>query len=793
MNGTLAPWLARLLGIEAGPGEGTVWSIEHLWPLAPWATLVLAVLVALFVLAIYARENRQSSRRFRTMLACMRLGAIGIVALMIAQLMLLLQRTGLPYVAVLIDDSQSMSIVDRYESDQLQTLLKRLSNVGLAEPSRLNLAKSILLQRDGRLMNRLARGHKLRLYAVTGPRSLEGDDNTVRLESVRALEPTGQSTRLGAAIESVLEDLRGTAPAALVLLSDGINTGGPTLADAAELARRRGVPLFTIGLGDQRPVRDLKLEDLLVEEVVFVNDVVHFDMKLSGTGYAGETATIVLRERGKPEALAELDVEIAAEGGSQQVRLPYRPQQEGEFEYVVEVVPQEGELQRDNNRLQQTVQVRKEQIRVLLANAYPSFEFRYLRNMLQRDDTIQLHTVLQEADLGYAEQDAGALPGFPVRRDELFQYDVIILGDVNPGLLSDDMLEHVVEFVDRPGKGGAVVFLSGPRYMPLAYRDTPLAALLPIDLNTARAPLEREPLEEGFGVALTELGLLSPSTQLGDRPEATRAIWSNLPPLYWMIEAPDLKPGARVLAENPAWTTADGRPLPVMAMQYVGAGKVLFHATDETWRWRFRTGDVFFARYWVQTIRYLSRAKLSSGNRSAQLTSDRREYLLGEPVRLRVRFADPRLAPPEDDGVAIVVEHPGHKTRRIRLHRAATARGTFEGVLQDAPLGNYHAWMAIPALEGEPPATDFRVAAPPGEFAQVRMAAADLRRAAERTKGRFYSVLSATRLIDDLPEGRQVPVESLPPRPLWNRWPLLLVLLGLLVGEWLLRKWGGMV
>ena len=41
----------------------------------------------------------------------------------------------------------------------------------------------------------------------------------------------------------------------------------------------------------------------------------------------------------------------------------------------------------------------------------------------------------------------------------------------------------------------------------------------------------------------TELGLASPAMQLGDTPEESRAIWQNLPPLYWMVEAADLKPG----------------------------------------------------------------------------------------------------------------------------------------------------------------------------------------------------------------------------------------------------------
>jgi hypothetical protein len=53
--------------------------------------------------------------------------------------------------------------------------------------------------------------------------------------------------------------------------------------------------------------------------------------------------------------------------------------------------------------------------------------------------------------------------------------------------------------------------------------------------------------------------------------------------------------------------------------------------------------------------------------------------------------------------------------------------------------------------------------------------------------------LDADRLLNELPAGRQVPVEALPPKPLWNTWPLLLGFLGLLITEWVLRKMGGMV
>ena len=796
MNGSLPDWIQRLLGIETVAGEGTVWRVEHSWNWMPWVTLLLLVLAVGFVAGMYARESRAAGRLWKTVLATIRLSLVAIVLVMIAQFTLSLERTGLPYVAVLVDDSLSMSIVDRYEEKLGKRLEKQVKKAGFDELSRMNLAKTILSERGGGLLEGIAgkykRDYKLRVYFLTEMRPHAADDMATLSEHIRSARPVGKTTRLGAAVRTILDDLRGTVPAGIVILSDGINTDGPALDVAATLARRKAVPLFTVALGDDRPATDLKLTDLLVDEVVFVDDVVDFQCKLTATGFEGREARVVLRHKDKPRVLAETTIKILSDGRPRQVRLPYRPGEIGEFRYVVEVEPLDGELQTDNNRLERTVRVTDEQIRVLLVQAYPNFEFRYLRNMLARDGTIRLHTVLQDADPEHAGQDAAALGGFPVRRDELFGYDVIILGDVDPKRLGDAALQHLADFVNRPDKGGALVFLAGPKSMPLAYRDTPLARLMPIRIDSARLPVADRAITEGFVVQPTELGLVSPSMQLGDTPAETQKIWENLPPLYWMLEAPEPKPAARVLAVHPTRLGHDGRPLPVICTQYVGAGKVLMHMTDETWRWRWRTGDTYFARYWVQTIRALSRAKLSGGDRSAVLSADRREYRRGEPARLRVRFADPRLAPAEDDGVIVVLEHPGHQNRRIPLRRAG-AREIFESVLLEPALGSYHAWVAVPTLEGRAPAVDFTVVAPPGEFEHVRTDTASLRRAAERTQGRFYTPLVAGRLLGDLPPGRQVPVESLPPVPLWNKWPLLLIFLILLVGEWVLRKSKGMV
>lgn len=790
MTSPLPNWIERLLGIETGSGEGTSWRLEHTWGWLPWVTLVAIVLAAGFVIASYVRENPQARPLLRTLLAALRLAALGILLLMLAQFVLSLQRTGLPYVAILVDDTLSMTIVDRYDDATRAAMDARVRQAGFHQLTRWNLARTLLAEHDGALPAKIRENYKLRLYYLSGARPGSGGEVDEILDPLRSMEPAGEQTRLGTAVRAVLDELRGSAPAAVILLSDGINTDGPDLASAAAYARRKGVPLYLVGLGDDKPAKDLKLSDLLVDEVVFVNDVVSFEAKLTATGYAGRKVPVVLREKGKREVLAKAEVTVGPDNQPQQVRIPYRPTREGEFSYVVEAEPQPGELQTDNNRQERTVRVRREKIRVLLVQGEPSFEFRFLRNMLGRESTIELKTVLQGSDPEHAEQDPTALRGVPVRREDLFRYDVIVLGDPDPALLSPSMMQNLVDFVDQPGKGGALISIAGPKYMPLAYRTTPLARLLPVEVGTIQAPAADRPLVQGFTVQPTDLGLASPPLQLGDTPEETAEVWKGFPPLYWMLKVPDRKPGARVLLES---HDRDGRTWPIALMQYVGAGKVLFHATDETWRWRYRVGDFYFARYWVQMIRYLTRSKLSEGDQTATLTADRREYRRGDPVRLRVRFADDRQAPNEEDGVTVVVEHQGHPTQRVKLRRGAAGRGVFEAVIDRLPIGSHHAWIAVPTVSGKAPSVDFTVLAPPGEFERVPMDAREMQRAADHTKGRFYTFANADRLVHDLPEGRQVPVESLPPIPLWNTWPLLLAVLTLLIAEWVLRKLGGMV
>jgi hypothetical protein len=789
MNASFSSIMDWFLGSEPlGSGEGIQRSLKGTWYLPAWVTVILAVAIVALVAVCYVRERGGARSFTRGLLIFLRLTALAIVAFMLAQFIVTQSRTGLPYVIVMVDDSASMGIVDRYDDEKLREIVNtHLKSADLSDASRLDQAKSVLLADKAKLLHSIDDQYNLKVYFVSDTaRPLSGDLDGLERE-LRTHTAEGQASRLGQGVHNVLNDLRGTPPTALVLLTDGINTEGQPITEAATYARRKGVPLFTVALGSQTPVRDLEVNDLLVDEVVFVDDFVNFECKITATGLAGRTVHVILHEKDSPEVLSATDVTIAADGKPQKVRIPYRPSKVGQHEYVVEVRPLSEEVHADNNAQHRVVTVRKEQIRVLLVQLYPNYEFRYLKQMLARDSTISLRTVLQEADLDYSETDNTALRVFPVRRDELFEYDVIIFGDVDPTYFNVSAIDNLNAFVTQ--KGGGLVFVAGPHFTPMAYRDTPLSNLIPIDFTAGSSPDNGITTDRPFSIEPTELGLAMPNMQMGNTPEETIEIWQKLPGLFWLFEAPALKPAARVLAEA---RLAD-RTLPVIALQYVGAGKVLLHNVDETWRWRWRVGDVYFARYWVQTLRYLARSKLLGKERTAELSVDRREYRRGESVRMRVRFLDDRLAPTDDEGVVVMIEHEGHPNRRITLARNPSHRGVFEGLLSRPADGKYHAWITSPALEDKAASADFRVVPPPGEFEHVQMDLAELKRAADESKGHAYTMADVDHLANDLPQGQEVPIESLPPKVLWNHWSVLMLLVCVLSGEWILRKMKGML
>lgn len=787
----------------AQPGQGTQWSwlYQTPWPsgMPQWSVLLAAAAIVVYVWWIYRRDAASVSRIARPGMIALRLAVISTVLFVLSEVTLIVDRTGLPFIAVLVDDSASMGLEDRYSDTRDQDAANSfIESIGHQRASRLGISKGILTSNDGEFLKQLQERHQLRVYRFSETASPIGNNDAQStdqprdlVDAIQNLEPVGNTTRHAAALRKVLNDFRGSLPTAIVVISDGISSVGDSgrLSKATALAAQKLVPLYTVGVGSVEAMHDLNLYDTLVDEVAFVGDPITFNAKLKAFGFKDKSVELTLREKSSREPLTTKQLKAADDGQTLPVEITWIPEEAGDYEFILEVTPKSTEVDRTNNSEIRQVSVREGRIRVLLIDSAPRWEYRELKVLLERERTVELHTVLQDADLQYADQDATAQPlrgRFPVNRDQLFAYDTVIFGDVNLQYLSPSVLENLSDFVSEAG--GGLIMIAGPRFNPVSYSETPFETLLPVELESITIPPPEEPIVTPFQPQLTLEGQKStPIFRFDEDEQASLDIWNGLPGFHWLVETPAIKPGAVVFAEHPTRLGTERR-LPVITMQRFGAGKVIFHATDETWSWRRRVGDLYFGRYWIQAIRYLSRSRLLGQSRSAELKSDRLVYNRGETVTLRVRFFNEEEIPTGDEPVEVVVERRGADTQTVTLSKVPQTPNSYEAQMRRLPEGTFHAWIARPDFSESPPSADFRVEAPDRELKLRGLDQAELVAAARKTGGRYYSIATASSLPDDVPAGRPVPIQSEEPIRLWARWEVLVLFTLLLTAEWLLRK-----
>lgn len=90
---------------------------------------------------------------------------------------------------------------------------------------------------------------------------------------------------------------------------------------------------------------------------------------------------------------------------------------------------------------------------------------------------------------------------------------------------------------------------------------------------------------------------------------------------------------------------------------------------------------------------------------------------------------------------------------------------------------------------GRAPSAEAKVLPQAGEMDRLRMNRVDMERAAQISRGHFYTLAEVDRLVDELPPVPHVTLNRpRPPWPIWNT-PFIVVLsLAMLGTEWVLRK-----
>ena len=730
-------------------------------PLSPWAFALVAA--AAFAVAWMTYRRAPLSRGARIVLTALRYSTL---LLLVLFLMRPVARSSDgdardAIVPILVDTSRSMSIQD-------------------AEGQRrIVRARAIVAET---LLPALSPKFRTELLAY-------GDDLSAL--PVDALHAGARRSDVSGALRAVRDRYRGQPVAGIVLLSDGGDTSGTGEAIAGE-----GPPIFPVAVGSETAGRDREVLSVTSAEAVL--DDSRVDLAASVVGHGNGTAPLVVRllENGRPLEVRQLTP--PGDGMPVQARFRVAPDRGVPTIYTVEIPAAAGELVPENNTRSVLVQPPARRRRLLLVEGAPGFEHSFLKRALVSDSGLEVDSVVrkgrneQGVDTFYVQavrSRSGALSsGYPQRVEDLFQYDAIVLANVDGNQLGRAQLEATRDFVGR--RGGGLLVLGAHSFLRSGLVETSILEVLPLDIGgRSRAAVPAVAARGTNRVALTPSGEEHPVMQLGAGADDTRKRWDAVPALASTAALGDPRPGASVLAMT---TGAGGTAQPLVAVQRYGEGRSMIFAGEAAWRWRMMlpAADRIYDTFWRQAIRWLAIASpdpISVSTPPAASTGD------SLPIRITARSpsfellgdvtVDVRLTPP--DG-RLHQLRAGRETASASdgmyvVHYRADQPGVYK-VVAEARRGGQSAGIG---------AASFLVGGADVEMTDPRVNERLLQRLAQNSGGRMVASGETAILADALRAAVPAAVLSVR-RELWHTgWSFAAIVL-FLGAEWLVRRQGGM-
>jgi uncharacterized membrane protein len=729
--------------------------------------LFLAILIAAGVAAAalltYKTTGGEQPLRDRLILIGLRIGVLALLVICLFRPTLIL-KASVPqqnFVAVLVDDSRSMTIADTNGQPRSAFVQEQLSGA------------------NANLFKALSDRFVLRFFSFAS--------SVDRQPTVANLKYAGTATRLGPALERARDELSGLPLAGLVMVTDGADTSDASLDEPLGSLKARSIPVFTVGLGQEHFSKDIQVTRVETPRAVLKGTSLVVDVMLSQTGYSGQSVTLNVEDTG--HIAASQNVTLPADGESATVRVRFTAADAGTRLFRFKIAPQEGEQVTENNLRDALIEVRDRKEKVLYFEGEPRFEMKFINRAMEDDKNIDFVVLQRTAEnkyyrFGITSADE-LVSGFPKTREELFAYRAIILGSIEAAAFSPEQLRMLADFANK--RGGGLLMLGGRRaFAEGGWGGTPVGDVLPVVIEGAKQPSFFTELS----ARPTRAGAVFPVTQIAETEEASTAKWDSMPQVSTVNPVREVKPGATTLLNAPSLGRQDQI---VLAYQRYGRGKTIAMPIQDSWVWKMDAKvpvtDTTHAMFWRRMVRWLvdgvpDQLNLLTGH-------DRVEP--GEEVRFTAEVLDTAYVEVNDAQVEAHITSPSGKAADIPMEWTVEHDGEYGAVFNPDESGLYEIKVTS-TRDGKDLASNvmhLRVSAGDSEYYDAAMRAPLLKRIAEETGGRFFTPANASSLPEAISySGRGVTVVE--ERELWDMPALLMLLLGLLGAEWAFRRTRGL-
>jgi len=638
----VSTWVDQLLGLKKlSTGTADV-ALRLAHPVPGWAWVLAGLAAA--GLAGWTYWRLLGGRGARTALATLRTLTLLLILLLIAgpQLVKETERVEPDWVVVMVDRSASMTVADAAGPG------------GQSRPREAELEDALSAARP--TLDSLAKKRNVLFLGF--------DSSVFDLPNAAAnlAPPEGRRTLLGQSLEAALRRVAGRPVAGVVVFSDGRSGDAPSRALLRQIESRQ-VPVFGVPLGSPTPLADLAVARVEAPSAGFVGDAVPVSVRVERLGqgdWPGGKLELVDDVTG--QVLEARPLSAVAED-SQSISLIVRPDRPQEARWTVRLALDKDDLSAGNNRAPVRVEIVDRAIRVLYLDGYPRWEYRYLKNLLVRESSIRSTAMLLASERRSIQEGSEPLGTLPRTREQWSGIDVVMVGDLRPGLLSDDQQAQLKWLIAERGAG--LLWIGGEAATPGAWRNTVLSDLLPFSLSeSGEQGLAAWPQDVVMrpGPAAERYGVLRLS-------EDEESAWPNelsepslgWPRLRWAqrIEPLWVKPAAEVLAVATPSDQPTAEQCPILLTMRFGAGRVVYVGTDETWRYRYGRGEVLQERLWLPLIRLLARESLSRSGKPAILAASPGRAQVDQPVQISVRLVDQSLVDQRPATLSVRVSRAG--------------------------------------------------------------------------------------------------------------------------------------
>jgi hypothetical protein len=581
------------------------------------------------------------------------------------------------------------------------------------------------------------------------------------------LAPRGAATRLGDVLEALIQRERGGPIAGCLVISDGAANSGVELSRVGLMAETAGVPLFPIGVGSSEAAKNIEIVSWQLPAKAFPKDRFIGRAVVQHSGFRGAVARLQVvstDEREQEPEVIEDEIEIVMETDNQPQSIDIELQREsiGVRRYKIRIPKFPDELDEVDNVRSAAIEIIDRKTVILLVAGGPHRDFQFLRNQLHRDPAVELHVWLQSAKAGANQEGDKLLTEFPRDAESLDEIDCIVAFDPDWSLFTEEQAALLEDWL--ASRAGGLVVTAGPVNTPLWTRlppRHPVATLIrriyPVvfyNQSSAVLSLGRFGGERAWPLEFTREGMAAEFLWLADNREENEQVWQQFAGVYGYYAVNEAKPGAEILAYFSDPKTAVDDRLPIyLASQLYGSGRVLFQASNETWRMRRQNID-YFQIYYDRLIRWASQGRLNRNAKNGTLVTDRQNYWVGEQVWVQANLPAGSVAGLVDESLSLDVVMPDGErtTATLQVDPAAPRAGTLTGTLVVSRAGDYRLGLLLPQRAGEMLTTQVSVRIPDLEKQNPLRNDQGLQEIADQSGGRYWrgfgSLLGSTGQVD---------------------------------------------